>query len=349
MDSKSGGRDTVSSTVDSESRDKNPECSIGDSEYSKGCSESINVIVLVGPTASGKTSVSLPLAERLGAEIISADSRQIYRYMDIGTAKPTVVERARVHHHFIDIRNPDQDYSAGEFGIRGREEIERIFSRGHLPLVVGGSGLYVQALIDGFFDGPPADPEVRNTIEERFARGGVEELIGELRRVDPVFASRVDPTKPRRMIRALEVFHVTGVPISRLHEEQRTEIPFKSRIFGLTWPKPDLHRRIGERCTKMLEGGLLDEVEGLVRRGYGPELNALNTVGYAEAFAFREGRISREEMEELFCRNTRRYAKRQMTWFRRNGRIEWLEMAEGRSAEDVAGEIVERLGDGSRK
>ncbi len=298
--------------------------------------------MLVGPTASGKTTVSLPLAERLGSEIISADSRQIYRHMDIGTAKPTVAERTRVPHHFIDILDPDQEYSAGEFGTRGREEIGRILLRGRVPLIVGGSGLYIRSLVDGFFDGPPADQEVRSTIERRFAAGGVEALLGELRRVDPLFAARVDPTKPRRMIRALEVFHATGVPISQLHRDLKVEIPFKSRIFGLAWPKPSLHERIRQRCTMMLEGGLLDEVEDLVRRGYGPGLNSVNTVGYAEAFAYRAGEISRDEMVELFCRNTRRYAKRQMTWFRRDERIEWVEMVEGREVEGVVEEIVRR-------
>jgi tRNA dimethylallyltransferase len=301
------------------------------------------VVVLVGPTASGKTAVSLPLAERIGAEIISADSRQVYRYMDIGTAKPTPAERARVPHHFIDILTPDQDYNAGEFGVRGREEIAKILSRGRVPLVVGGSGLYVRSLVDGFFDGPPADPEVRSAIEQRFSAGGVAVLLEELRRVDPVFAARVDPTKPRRMIRALEVFQVTGVPISQLHAELKVEIPFRSQVFGLAWPKAELHNRIGQRCAMMLHGGLLDEVESLVRRGYGPDLNALNTVGYAEAFAFRAGQIGRDEMVELFCRNTRRYAKRQMTWFRKDERIEWIEMGEGKGVEGVVEEIVKRL------
>ncbi len=335
--------------MDSEFSSRNSESGAGGSSFSIVNSELRTVIVLVGPSASGKTAVSLPLAELLGAEIISADSRQIYRFMDIGTAKPTAAERARVTHHFIDILNPDQEYSAGEFGIRGREEIERIFSRGHVPLVVGGSGLYVRSLTDGLFDGPPADFEVRTTIEEQFARGGVEELLGELRRVDPVFAARVDRTKPRRMIRALEVYHVTGVPISRLHEEQRIEIPFKSRVLGLAWPKPELHRRIGRRCEQMFEGGLLEEVEGLVRKGYGPELNALNTVGYAEVFEFRKGVITQDEMVEQISRNTRRYAKRQMTWFRRDERIEWLNMSEVRGPDDVAGEIVKRLNAASRK
>jgi tRNA dimethylallyltransferase len=297
------------------------------------------VFVLVGPTASGKTAVSLPLARLLNAEIISADSRQIYRHMNIGTAKPTPVECARVPHHFVDMLNPDQEYSAGEFGIRGREEIQRIFARGHMPLVVGGAGLYVKSLVDGFFDGPPADPAVRAQITERYAAGGTEALLEELRRVDPAFASEVDPTKPRRMIRALEVFHVTGVPISRLHEEQRIEIPFEPKLFGLNWPRAELCERINRRCAAMLEGGMLEEVEGLIQRGYGPELPSLKTVGYAEALALREGRIGRDEMVRLFARNSRRYAKRQMTWFRRDARIEWIEMVEGRDPEVVAGEI----------
>ncbi len=307
------------------------------------------VFVLVGPTASGKTAVSLPLARLLNAEIISSDSRQVYRYMDIGTAKPTPAERALVPHHFVDMLNPDQEYSAGEFGIRGREEIERIFARGRVPLVVGGAGLYVKSLIDGFFDGPPADPELRAQITERYAAGGTGALLKELERVDPVFASAVDPTKPRRMVRALEVFHLTGVPISRLHEEQRIDIPFESRLFGLEWPRAKMYERIDRRCAAMLEGGLLEEVDGLVGRGYGPELPSLNTVGYAEAFAMRAGRVGMEEMVRLFARNSRRYAKRQMTWFRRDKRITWVAMDEARDPEGVAGEIFGLIAAGGSK
>jgi tRNA dimethylallyltransferase len=314
------------------------------SEIAHQNSDSKVVLVLAGPTASGKTAVSLPLAERLGAEIISADSRQIYRYMDIGTAKPTTEERARVMHHFVDFLNPDQDYNAGEFGVQGREEIERIFSRGHVPLVVGGSGLYIRSLVDGFFDGPPADPDLRASIEKQFAGGGTAALLEELKRVDPVFAERVDPTKPRRMIRALEVHRLTGRPISQLHEELRVEIPFAVRLFGLRWSKPDLHQRINARCRGMLDQGLEDEVEALVRMGYGPGLNALNTVGYAEVFAMREGKLKQEEMLELFSRNTRRYAKRQMTWFRRDERIRWIDMGERTPIDEVVERIIAETG-----
>jgi tRNA dimethylallyltransferase len=303
-------------------------------------SEFRSILVLIGPTASGKTAVSLPLAERLGAEIISADSRQVYKFMDIGTAKPTPAERARVTHHFIDFLTPDQDYSAGEFGIRGRELIEEIFAHGHVPLVVGGAGLYVQSLVDGFFDGPPADPDLRTEITRRFETGGTEALLEELRSVDPEYAAAVDPTKPRRIIRALEVFHVTGVPISRLHQEQRIETKFSAQMFGLEWPRPELYARIEQRCEAMIAGGLLDEAEDLVRKGYNPALPALNTVGYAEAFAMRGGKISREEMLRLFARNSRRYAKRQMTWFRRDARIRWIAMSEEKGIGAVVEEIV---------
>ena len=298
------------------------------------------VLVLVGPTASGKTAVSLPLAELIGAEIISADSRQLYRYLDIGTAKPTPEERKKVPHHFIDIRNPDEDYSAGEFGVRGAEEIERILSRGRIPLVVGGSGLYVRSLIDGFFEGPPADREYRDQLERCVGERGVGDLLDELRRADPEYAGIVDPTKPRRIIRALEVIHITGRPLSALHREQKREIRFESRQFGLSWKRPVLYDRINRRCSRMLEAGLLDEVERLAAKGYGPVLNALNTVGYAEAFAFRCGKISAEEMDVRFAQNSRRYAKRQVTWFTRDPRIRWVPMEEGRDPGEVAGEIA---------
>lgn len=298
------------------------------------------VLVLVGPTASGKTAVSIPLAERIGAEIISADSRQLYRYLDIGTAKPTLEERKRVPHHFIDIRNPDEDYSAGEFGVSGGVEIERIFSRGRIPLVVGGSGLYVRSLIDGFFEGPPADREYREQLERRMGERGMEDLLGELRRVDPEYAGIVDPTKPRRVIRALEVVHITGRPLSALHREFKPEKPFESRQFGLVWKRPELYDRINRRCGAMLEAGLPDEVESLAAMGYGPQLNALNTVGYAEVFAFRCGEITGEEMDVQFAQNSRRYAKRQVTWFTRDPRIRWIPMDENKDPAVVAEEIA---------
>jgi len=300
------------------------------------------VLVLVGPTASGKTAVSLHLAALLHGEIISADSRQVYRYLDIGTAKPTPQQRKAIPHHFIDMLLPDLDFNAGEFGTSGRAIVEEIFRRQHIPIVVGGSGLYVRSLIDGFFEGPGADPEFREAMEGRVADGQVALLIEELRAVDPNAAARADPTKPRRIIRALEVYHATGRPISELHRDQEITIPFAPVLFGLTMDRTLLYKRIEERCDAMLAEGLLNEVELLEKRGYTRYVNALNTVGYAEAFAYRAGEISHAEMVRLFKQSSRRYAKRQLTWFRRDPRIRWIDV-EGREEASVAGEIAEEF------
>jgi tRNA dimethylallyltransferase len=301
------------------------------------------VVVLLGPTGSGKTAVSLPLARLLDAEILSADSRQVYRYLDVGTAKPSQAQLEACPHHFINMLDPDVEFSAGNYGECGRRVIAEIFQRDRAPLVVGGSGLYIRSLIDGFFEGPSADPEFRQILEEQLDREGVAPLLEELRRVDPESAARIDPTKPRRVIRALEVYHLTGIPMSALHRQARPEITFSVRQFGLLWERSRLYRRIDERVDEMMCEGFLEEVDALLARGYSSSLNALNTVGYAEAFAFRRGAIAYEEMVRLIKQNTRRYAKRQMTWFRRDARIEWIAMSGEKTPEEVAGEIVEKL------
>ncbi len=301
------------------------------------------VVLLVGPTASGKTSVSLHLAPILNAEIISADSRQVYKHLDIGTAKPTLAERAKVPHHFIDELPPDKEFNAGEFGDRGREAIDAIIARGHVPLVVGGSGLYIQSLIDGFFEGPGADWEYRKVLEEKIRQGKAAELISELRKVDPDSAGRIDPTKPRRIIRALEVRHITGKPLSMLQQEGKIDVNITPRFLGLEWERAVLYQRINLRCEEMLGAGLLDEILHLEKMGYGPSLNALRTVGYAEGFAYHRGEISYDEMVRLFKQNSRRYAKRQLTWFRRDERVHWIAMKPEFSAEAVAKEIAEMV------
>jgi len=300
----------------------------------------ISVLVLVGPTASGKTTVSLELARLLDGEIVSADSRQVYRYLDIGTAKPTREERARIPHHFVDDRTPDQPFNAGEFGLLGRKVIRRLAGKGRLPIVVGGSGLYVRSLIDGFFDGPGADETYRRALERRLEREGTPGLLAELKAVDPDSAARIDPTKPRRIIRALEVFHLTGKPLSRLHRESSPDIGFQPVQFGLEWDRRMLYGRVEQRCDGMLARGLLEEVDDLERRGYTDTLNSLNTVGYAEAFAYRRGEISSEEMVRLFKQNSRRYAKRQLTWFRQDKRIRWVRVASEERLREVATEIA---------
>ena len=305
--------------------------------------ESRRVPVIVGPTASGKTGVALRLAEILGGEILSADSRQIFRHLDVGTAKPTAAQRELVRHHFVDELAPDAEFNAGKFGELGRRAVDQIFARGHIPIVAGGSGLYVRSLIDGFFEGPGADPEFREALEERIRRKGLPDLLEELRRLDPVTASRIDPTKPRRVVRALEVIHATGRSLSSHQTEARVELNFAPVLFGLLWERKELYRRIDDRCDRMLSGGLIDEAARLLRLGYDASLNALNTVGYRESFAVLRGELAPGAMAEEFRKNSRRYAKRQMTWFRRDGRIRWIGMngqtPEGEVAEVIAGEF----------
>jgi tRNA dimethylallyltransferase len=301
------------------------------------------VPVIVGPTASGKTAVALRLADAIGGEIISADSRQVYRYLDVGTAKPTLRERKSVRHHFIDVVDPDAGFTAGEFGEKGRAVVDEIFSRGLTPIVVGGSGLYIRSLVDGLFEGPGADMEIREFLEERIKRGELPALLEELRQVDPVSASRIDPTKPRRVVRALEVYLSTGVPLSELQSTRPIEVNFAPCFYGLLWERKALYARIDHRCELMVEGGLLQEAVELERRGYGRELNSLNSVGYKESFACLHGEITQSEMLAQFKQNTRRYAKRQMTWFRRDTRVRWIpandESIPDQAAKTIANEL----------
>jgi len=300
-----------------------------------------NVLVLVGPTASGKSSVAMMLSEALGCEIISADSRQVFKYLDIGTAKPSIDDRRRIIHHFIDVLTPDGDFNAGQFGEQGRRIIDQIFARSRTPLVVGGSGLYVKSLIDGLFAGPGADPEYREFLDGRLAREGIEALREDLRRVDPDSAIRIDATKPRRIIRALEVHHTTGIPLSAAQSDSPISINFRPILFGLDWERKIMYDRINRRCEQMVESGLVQEVRELERRGYKSDLNSLNTVGYKEAFALLRGECTTAEMLERFKQNSRRYAKRQLTWFRHDRRIRWIPM-KGVDAESAASKVIER-------
>lgn len=303
------------------------------------------VLVLVGPTASGKTGVARAIAGRRDADIVSADSRQIYRFLTIGTAKPSAADLSAVPYHFIDIVDPDVPYSAGEFGRAGRAAIDGILSRGRLPLVVGGSGLYIRSLIDGLFEGPGAEADVRAALERELTEKGVGALLEELRRVDPDIAARISPTNPRRILRALEVYRQTGTPLSVHQRDTKVETEFDPFFVGLRWEREELYRRIERRCEAMLEGGLLEETKSLGERGYGSTLNALQTVGYAEAFRHLGGDITYDEMVRLFKQNSRRYAKRQMTWFNADDRIHWVDCTPGDLSEAL-GERVLALFDG---
>ncbi|NUN70882.1 MAG: tRNA (adenosine(37)-N6)-dimethylallyltransferase MiaA [Bacteroidetes bacterium] len=287
-----------------------------------------NILVIAGPTASGKSALAMRVAALLPSEIISADSRQLYTYLTIGTAKPTPQELHSVPHHCIDIRTPDQPFNAGDFQTVGRDAIEACHSRGRLPIVVGGTGLYIRAVVDGFFEQPEMSGRYRAELEHRLADEGKEALFAELQKVDPVSAATMDASKQRRVIRALEVFMETGVPISQHHQQHVVQPLYHARFFGILWERPVLYARIEERVDRMLASGFLDEVKRLMAMGFDDRFQALQTVGYKEALAFLRGEITEERMIELMKQNTRRFAKRQMTWFRKEARISWLPTAD---------------------
>jgi tRNA dimethylallyltransferase len=295
-----------------------------------------HVLAIVGPTASGKTALSILLAEKLCGEIISADSRQIYKFLNIGTAKPTPEDLLRVPHHFIDILDPDQEYNAAEYGQQARIKIEELSKQGIQPIIAGGSGLYVRATIDGFFNGPGKDSEIREQLEKEAKRFGAEMLFEKLKQVDPVSAAKMDASKVRRVVRALEVYYTTGKPISDLHFAQETRAPFKVLQYALEWQRKTLYDRINHRVDEMIEKGLVEEVRELKTRGYLAGMNALNTVGYKETFDFIEGKLTKEEMVGLIKQNSRRFAKRQLTWFRADKRIRWISVNEEMNWNEIA-------------
>lgn len=301
------------------------------------------LIVICGPTAVGKTAAAVALAQRLDAEIVAADSRTIYRFMDIGTAKPLPEQRAAVPHHLLDIADPDEVVTLATYRALAAQAIAGIRGRGRLPLLVGGTGLYIRAVIEGFTIPPvPPDPDLRRTLEEAERREpGV--LHTRLAAVDPAAASRVHPRNVRRLIRALEVYERTGRPISTL---QRREQPAGPTLqAGLTMSREALYRAIDARVDAQLAAGLVGEVRGLLARGYGAERPSMQGLGYKEIIAHLEGRASLEEAAGTLKRNTRRFARRQYTWFRADPRIRWIDV-DGLDADAVARAITAVLSSG---
>ncbi|MFQ5650863.1 MAG: tRNA (adenosine(37)-N6)-dimethylallyltransferase MiaA [bacterium] len=282
------------------------------------------VLLIVGPTAVGKTTVALEFAKHLPCEIISADSRQVYKYMDIGTAKPGAEERAAVRHHFIDIKYPDEPYSAGQFGEQARGCVDDILGRGNLPVVVGGSGLYLRGLVDGFHPPRIADAELKMRLQEEAREHGLPHLYSKLQQLDPETAARLHPTDSQRIMRALEVVELTGTPFSAFRQTEPVPANFEPVFVGLTMARSKLYQRIDRRVEQMLADGLLEEVRRLQDMGYGPGVTALRTVGYREALMYLREQLSYDEMVALIKQKSRNYAKRQLTWFRKESRIAWV-------------------------
>ena len=282
------------------------------------------VAALVGATASGKTAVALALAAGIGAEIVNADSLQVYRELDIGTAKPTIEERAGVPHHLIDVVDPPEPYDAARYCREGRAVLDDCFRRGAPALVVGGAGLYLKALLSGLFaQGEPA-PGVRDRVRQELASLGLPVLYARLIHLDPATASRLHPHDTYRIIRALEVISATGRPLSEFINAHRfKDVPFKVLKLGLRLPREELYRKIELRVELMLEAGWLKEVEGLLGR-YPPTLKPLQALGYRHLINYLAGRWSWEEALTWLTRDTRRYAKRQLTWFSSDPEVRWF-------------------------
>jgi tRNA dimethylallyltransferase len=301
------------------------------------------VIVIVGPTCSGKTKVGISLAEKLVTEIISADSRQIFKYLNIGTAKPSKEELGKVKHHLIDCIEPMEDYNVSKFEIDALKIVDELFRHKKTPIVVGGSGLYIKALIDGIFNSVDNDEDYREELKKNREEFGDEYLFDELKKVDPESASKMLPQNWKRVMRALEVFHLTGEPIWKFQKGYERKNVNQFIQFGLNWERETLYKNIEERVDEMIKNGLVDEVKYVMSKDYSKEINALNTVGYKEIISYLKNEITLERAVELIKRNTRRYAKRQMTWFRKDDRIYWMQIKSNGDLEKAVKSILEKI------
>jgi tRNA dimethylallyltransferase len=288
--------------------------------------EKPKVIVICGPTGIGKTSVGIELAEMFGGEIISADSMQIYRYMDIGTAKPTADEQSRIPHHLIDLVDPDGDFDAAAFAQMAREKVMQLHHRRIMPFVVGGTGLYIKALLQGLFHSNPVDPAIRERLTNEAAENGGKSLYDRLQQVDPDTADRLHLNDTYRIIRALETVESSGKSISEHHQDHGfKDEPFDALKMALQMDRPALYDRIDRRVDLMIEAGLVAEVKKLLEMGYPADLKSMQSIGYRHVADFLEGRLPWDECVRTLKRDTRRFAKRQLTWFGADHQIQWYE------------------------
>lgn len=298
-----------------------------------------SLIVIAGPTASGKTELAIKVARQLHTEVISADSRQFYREMSIGTAKPSPQELEIVPHHFINSLSITDDYTAGDFEREGLRVLDAIFRHNSYAVLAGGSGLFIKAITEGFDELPGPSSDLRKNLNTVFSEQGLLPLQQQLKELDPEYFHQVDLNNPKRVIRALEVCLATGKPFSALRHSSKKVRNFKCIKIGLDIHREALYERINQRVDQMVKNGLFEEAESLFNYRH---LNALNTVGYAEIFTYMEGKTTREEAINAIKQNTRRYAKRQLTWFRKDPDIKWFSPAQ-------AGEIIEYIMSGTTR
>lgn len=303
------------------------------------------LIVLVGPTASGKTDMGVRLAKKIDGEIISADSMQIYKYMDIGTAKPTVEEMDGIPHYMIDNIKPDEEFSVAVFRELSEKYIEDILSRGKRPIVVGGTGLYVNALTKPWnFSKTEPNENLRHELETLAREKGAYYLHDRLREVDPISAENIHPNNVKRVIRALEVYQTSGKTKSQLDQESmENELKYEPILLGLSMERSTLYARIELRIDKMVEAGLIEEVQKLLDMGYNEDLVSMQGLGYKEIVKYLKGQYSLEEAIEILKRDTRRFAKRQLTWFRRDERIQWFKIEDYPSLDQLESDALHYL------
>ncbi len=295
-----------------------------------------SLVIIVGPTGIGKSQLALELAGEFGGEIVGADSMQVYRFMDIGTSKPTLRDREGIPHHLIDVVDPDVPFNAARYAALAQEAVESIIERGRQVFIVGGTGLYIRALVDGIFSGPGADEGIRAFYREELRRHGKGHLYGLLKDKDEKAARRIDPHDSVRIIRALEVWDQCGRSIVDLREEQRSgSRPYRCLKIGLAVPREELFRRIERRAETMIESGLVAEVEGLLARGYARSLKSMQALGYKHIANYLSGAYDLGEAVRLMKRDTRNYAKRQLTWFCADSEVRWLSGGDAQAARSL--------------
>ena len=295
------------------------------------------LVVVVGPTGVGKTGLAIQLANHFDAEIVSADSRQIYKELEIGTAKPTASQLKTVKHHFINTKSIDEDYDAGIYGQEARTVIDDLFIHHDVIILCGGSGLYIKSLLEGFDDLPEISDAIRTQIIKEYETGGLPWLQREIAVLDPDYYEVVDRKNPQRLMRALEVIRGTGKPFSGFHGKKKSDLPFAVVKIGLELERKALYNRIDNRMDDMIQNGLFEEAERLFAKRH---LNALQTVGYREIFGFLESAYSKDEAKRLLKRNSRHYAKRQLTWFKKDPEIMWFNPEDW---EKIVGMLMKKL------
>ena len=301
----------------------------------------MKILTIVGPTAVGKTEIAVKIARRISGEIISADSRQIYKYLNIGTAKPTVEQRRQATFHLVGFVEPAEEYSCGQFARDAQQKISEIRKKNKNPVVCGGTGLYIKALFHPLDQLPQSNAETKTKIREMMQKHGVEYLYQRLRRIDPDWAERIQPQDKQRIMRGIEVFEMTGQPLSKMLGKAarvRSILPY---YIGVNLPRDTLYARINSRFDHMINAGLVQETESLLRKGFSPESSALRTIGYREIVGYLQGLWNLESAIETAKRRTRNYAKRQITWFNKMPQIQWHDAGESEIVEQILKKIGE--------